>query len=338
LLPYGIVFCVMSLSAFLNRKSTKQFSLVVFILCLLFYSLRNNVGSDWDAYEYYFDKIHSEYLIDNFSFEIGYWALNYVSSGILGSYRYLVLLVGIFNGILFWKATNRYTKNIGIAMLLSSFYLFFPTLEALRQSITLFLFYYSLAYIDKSPKRYIILNFLGILFHTTGIITLLFFVFYRYRLFRLIIATTLVLWGVFETYISKIINYIPFVSNKYHWYFHVDTVEPSLFTLKTLEYLLIVLFFYVISRKKDLGNQQKLYSNLIFLGLIIQITLGQMSSIVYRMTYFTDIGVILVYCLLYDKMKAPLWKYTYIVGLILYVLLRFYRVFPFGNSNFIYSI
>ena len=338
MLPYGITFLAISLSAFLNTKKTKQFSMIIFIFFILFYSLRNNIGSDWSQYEYYFDNVFDNNIVDRYKYETGYWLLNYMTSNLLGSFRYLVFLVSVFNGILFWKATNRYSKNIGIIMLLSLFYLFYPTLEAFRQSITLFLFYYSLEYIEQNEKKYILLNIVGLLFHRTGIFGLLFFVFNKYKVSKIIIMLLLLLFSLFEPYFFKIISSIsPIFALRYNWYLHMEAIDNSLFSFKTLEYLFIIIFYFIFTKWKSINVREKLTLNLVLLGFILQITLGQISNIGYRMTYYTDIGIVFTYTFIYDKINEPAFKYLYIVALILYILVRFYRVFPFDDPLFIYS-
>lgn len=338
MLPYAIVFIVISLNAFINKKNTRIFNLILFVFFILFYAMRNEVGTDWASYEYYFNNVYNKYVLDQYSFEFGYWIMNYLARFFFSSFRYLVFLVGIFNGVLFWKATNRYTKNIGIVVLLSLFYMFYPTLEAFRQSITLFLFYYSLEYIEKNEKKYILLNLIGFLFHLSGIFTLLFFVFNKYKKIRIFILSSMVAFNLIEPYFLKIISVYPILYNKYYWYFYIEGVRRPVFTFKTLEYLILVMFYYISNKKIIINKWNKLIVNLLLLGLFIQITIGQMSNVVYRMTYYTDIGIIFAYTFIYDRIKKKVFKYLYLVFLIIYILLRLYRVFPFDDPRFIYTI
>jgi hypothetical protein len=338
MLPYGIIFFLMSLNAFLNKKSTKHISLIFFLFFILFYSLRTNIGSDWSGYEYYFNNVLDNDVVERYKFEVGYWLLNYITSTIFSSYRHLVILVGIFVAILFWKSTNRYTKNIGLAMLLSLYYMFYPTLEALRQSITLFLFYYSLHYIDKDQKKYLLINVIGLLFHRTGVLPLLFFVFNKYKVSKIVIILSLVFFSILQPYISNIISFFPNFALKYNWYFHLETGQSTYFSLKLLEYLLILLFYFILSKKNLISGFERLVMNLVLLGFVLQITLGQITDIVYRVTYYTDIGIIFAYISIFDRIKGPVFKFSYIVVLILYILVRFYRIFPFDDPRFIYSV
>jgi len=344
MVPYLIVFLVISTNVFFNDKDTKYFryfSLITFVLFIMFYALRNNVGVDWSSYEKYFYNINNKDVIDRYKFEVGYWGLNYIAYFLLGSYRYLVFLVGIFNGILFWKSTNRYTKNIGIAILLSLYYMFYPTLEAFRQSLTIFIFYYSLEYIEKDEKKYILLNIIGFLFHRTGIFTLLFYVFNKYKKMQKYIILSLLLLlllPILDPYIFRAMSIFPVLASKYHYYFHVEAVKSSLFSFKTLEYFLLLIFFLIISKRNTLKKYENIAFNLLLLGFVLQITIGQLSNIVYRITYYTDIGIVLAYIFIYDRIKKPVFKYLYIGILIIYVFLRFYRVFPFNNPRFFYNI
>lgn len=337
MIPYSVLFITISLNAFLNKRELRHLNLVVFCFLALFYSLRYEVGTDWSAYEYYFYSFQDDY-ITTYSFEMGYWWLNYIASFFLSSFRYLVFVVGIFNCVIFWKATCKYTKNIGIIMLLSLFYLFMPTLEAFRQSITLFLFYYSLQYIEKNEKKYIFINILGSMFHYTGIFAIIFMFFNKYKNVRIIILCSMLSFSILEPFVLKVLVHFPVLYSKYYWYFQYKVAGNTLLTIKAFEYFLILVIYYLYYRKKPFDTWNKIMSNLLLIGFFIQVTLGQVSNIVYRITYYTDIGLMFAYVFIYSKIKNVAFKYIFIVFLIIYVFARFYRVFQFDNMIYHYKI
>jgi len=337
MLVYGVVFIVAGLNAFLNSKRTRHFSWILCIFIILIYSLRRNVGTDWPGYEFYFNNITSNTVIEQYNFEYGYWLLNFIFNIFFGSYGVLVSAVGIFNGILFWKASKKYSSNIGIIMLLSLYYLFFPTLEAFRQSITLFLFYFSIQFLQSNRNKYFILNILGLLFHSTGVFTLFFYFFYRYKIIKVLIVLSLLFFSLLEPYINEALKFFPMLHVKYEWYFHGAPVDNSIFNLKYLEYAILLIYYFILYRKQVINQYETLCFNLVSLGFIFQITLGQISEIIYRMAYYSDVGVLFTYAFIYDRIRSRSLKFIYIIFLIIYLFLRLYRAFPTDNPSLFYS-
>ena len=338
MIPYILMFSITVIHAFLNNQKTKYISLVAFCFVILFYSFRQNVGSDWHHYEYYFNNIFSSGP-DLYNFEVGYRLLNIIFASIFNSFRSLVLVVGILNGILFWKATNHYSKNLGLALLLSVYFLFYPTLEAFRQSIPLFLFYYSLKYINTNKTKYFLVNGIGIFFHYTGMIAILFYFFHSYKKIKWGFIIFLLIYSFSEPMIYRLISIFPSVASKYYWYFVVKAVENPILSFKILEGILILLTYYFVNKKVKIQKNEyvRISISLVSLGLLLQVTLGRVSNIVYRLTYYTDIGIILFCIILYDKLKQPIYKFLYVVIIILYVTARFWRIFPFDDPRFFYN-
>lgn len=336
---YGIIFFVFCLNAFLNgNKQTKYINFIIYIFFILIYSLRRNISNDWLAYEYFFDNVFNDAAIQDYLFEIGYKYLNYIVNFVFGSFWYLVVILGIFNGVLFWKATNRYTKNVGIVMLLSLYYIFFPTLEALRQSVTLILFYFSLEYIEKDKKKYFLLNFLGFLFHATGVFSIFFYLFYVNKNIRKVLIVFLLTFGMLEPIIIEVVNNLfgdVDIGMKFLWYFQNSREGNTIISFKSIEYALIILLYFIINKIKGINELENLAFNLVLIGFILLISVGQITDIIYRITYYTDIGVILGYTLLYDRIKGIVLKNLYVLFLIAYIFARFMQAFPFENPNYI---
>jgi len=339
LIPYIAVFVILSINTFFNKKSAKHISAMFFLFLVLFYSFRRNIGSDWPAYEYYFNNVFSPHVVQRYKLETGYWLLNRITNPLLGSFGSLVSVVGITNCFLFWKATNKYSRNTGIVVLLSLFYIFYPTLEAFRQSIPLFIFYYSIQFVKEDSKKFLLLNTFGLLFHRSGIIAFIAFFFIRFRKIRWIILLVLVSFGLVEPYIANIIfRSFPVIAMKYHIYINSSIVPNSIFSLKTLEYMLFFVFYVSLARRGLRTDNETVFMYLILLGLVLQLTLGQSSNIVYRMTYYTDIGIIFGFDSVYRRIQRYEARCLFLLITIAYVALRFYRIFPFDDPRFIYSI
>lgn len=337
MLVYGVVFGLFCINAFMENKSSKykHMNLMIYVCFILVYAFRKNIGHDWVTYKYYFDNLASSGLIEKFNFEIGYKLLNSVVHIFFNSFWSLVFIVGIFNGILFWKATSKYTKSVGIVMLLSLYYIFYPSLEAFRQSICFILFYYSLEYIETNEKKYLLINLIGVLFHRSSFVAILFYIFNKNKKARIIIIICLVFFRQFEKILVPLIKLFPNIYAKYNWYFNIQ-IHSSIFTLKLIEYSLILLFYLFLIKNEWINDREKVLANLVFLGFLFQVSLSQISNVVYRLTYYTDMGIMLSYVFIYDRIKSSLYKYLYVLFLTIYIFLRFYRLFPFHDPGFIY--
>lgn len=335
MLVYEIILFLFSINSFLNYKNTKYINFIIYLFFIVIYSLRKEVGTDWVGYKDYFEN-YSSGAVEEYLFEIGYQTLNCTISYLSDSYWTLVFIVSIFVGILFWKATNKYTKNIGIIMLLSLYYIFYPSLEAFRQSITLILFYYSLIYIQKDKKKYLVINLIGSLFHRTGYFTLLFFIFNSNKSVRISILLLLIFYSQFEPILLNFLDDFYGFGIKYTFYFDVMRADNNIFSIKLLEYILMVFYYLILNKTKGLEDREKVIFHLILLGCCFQIAFSQISDIVYRILYYTDIGFMLTFVFIYDKINDFLYKNLYIMLLIAYICLRFYKIFPFNNYDFHY--
>lgn len=333
---YKIIFLVFGINSFFNEKKMKIFNFMFFILFILIYSFRNEIGTDWYNYESYFRNISTGQT--RHEFEFFYKILNIYGYKFLPSFRWLVFLIGIFNGFLFWNSTNKYSKNIGLVMFLSLYYMFYSTLEALRQSITFFIFYYSLRYIENDWKKYCTLNIIGTLFHFSGIFTLFLLFFNKYKVLKYITIIGLFFFSFFQNLISIILQNFPLLYSKYYWYMNVAKFKEGIVSFKLIEYIIFVCVYIFSFKKGKKDSWNKLNFNLLILGLVIQLTIGRYTNIIYRMTYYTDVGLIFGYSFVYNKIKSGRVKVIYIIVIIIYLFLKFYRNFPFMDPNFIYKI
>lgn len=332
------VFLIFGINSFFNSEKNKVWNLLFFLSFIFIYSMRNNVGSDWKAYLFYFDNILiNPSAVKDYNFEFLYKYLNIYGSMIFPSFRWLVFFISIFNGLLFWQSTKKYTKTIGLVMILSLYFIFFSTIEALRQSITLFLFYFSLQYINKRPLKYLLINTVGICFHSAGIFTVLFLIFNRYKFLQRIMIIFMCFFTNLERIFSKIIENFPMMYSKYSWYMNFSKMEQSIISFKLIEYIILVCIYLFFLKKEGLDDWNKTNLNLLIFGLLMQVSVGRYTNIMYRMIYFTDIGFIFAIVYIYNRIRSFALSNIYIMIVILYILFRFYRSFPYNDPKFFYK-
>lgn len=320
-----VPLALFSLTAICNKEDSK-ITWILYPIFAFFYCIRGRVATDWEAYKYYFDNVNDAVISSQAGFEPGYYLLSKIFHNIGLSYWVMLFCISVFITTLFFLATERLTQNAGIAVLLGLFFFFYPSLEALRQIIAISIFYYSLQYIDRDWKKYFILNVIGILFHRTGILTLLYYFFHRYRKVKLPCLIGAAAFPLLNQLIIKIFSFFPGLLAKYLWYFgNLGGAQgfSYLLSLKTIEYVILTFIFIILRDKNENENNVK---DLLEMGLGLQVFLSRVMSHVYRLVYFSDLGVILAYCYLYNRLKKNYQRVAFVLFLMLYVAVRFYRI------------
>lgn len=337
---------VFSITAITNEKN-KKIAICAYIAFGIIYCFRGSVAStDWSTYEYYFNNVNDAEITKVASFEPGYYWISKIIHDIGLPYWFLRFIISVFTVVLFYFAIKQYTDNYGIAFLLGTYYFFYPSYEISRQIITLSIFIYSLKYLENDWKKYWLLNLIGILFHRTSVIALLFFFFYKNKWCRCIISGSIVFFTTLQPLVEKVLTLFPGLLMKYQWYFKYKAEYcPGLLSFKGLEYLICTLYIlllymgikysnktenYKISKLFDFKSNISAYENisnkLVFFGLLVQTFIGRITSYTYRIMYFCDIGLMLEYCYFYGRIKEKKLKRVYTFIMILYVSLRLFRI------------
>lgn len=335
--PYIIVYSIVILNLIFNKENNKYINFTVFVLFILFFALRNNVGNDWQFYEMYFNNIQKHGVI-LYNFEPGYYLLNIIGAYFIPNFRAFVIVISLIMGVFFWISSSKYSNNFGLLLLLSSFYIFYPSLEIMRQGLSLILFYYSLAYIEKQPKYFLIINLIGISIHYSAVITLIFYVFYKYKNVRIYLTIFLFSFFLFEPLIQNIIKFFPIIWSKYQFYFVYNKNTHSIITFKLLELVILSIIGIYLKAVKNNSFMLKIGLNLTLMDLLLFITLSPYTNIVYRIMYYTNIGIIFIYLYIYKLTPSKKYQVIYKILIIMYITLRFVRLFPFLNSNYNYYL
>ena len=194
MVPYIVILLVLFLLSTFSFSLKDKFKLISFAcicILILFSGLRQNVGMDYESYKYLYEGggeikesgfafIVNTFKFIGFPFEVFVFVMSTVTLG----FAYVYIL--------------RYSPYTYLSLLI--FYSFgtyyFTTFNAMRQVVVVYVFFYSLKYIEeKSFFKYIISILLcAYFFHTTAILLLpLYFILqYNYSKFlKLIILVTL---------------------------------------------------------------------------------------------------------------------------------------------------
>ena len=327
----GVLFYYLtgfSVTAFFNKKHN-YIPLLPFLVFAVFYCTRTKIGTDWVAYLAYFNNVHNTRYVVGRGFEPGFYFLNLVFSNMGLSYWNLVSFIGIITCIIYIKTANQLTKNHGLFFMISLFYFFYPSFESIRSSIAIILFFYSLSFIDNNLKKYCLLNILGFLFHSTALFALVFLIIYKFPIVKKYIYITIAVGTILvkSPFVVKIFRLLPkYIFKRFLFYFYYITLNKhveDIISIKLFEYILILLICLIVMKYNARG---KMIIGLLEIGIVSLVFVGLISNIAYRVTYYTDIGLILAYCDFYDLFKNELSRLLYIVAMIIYVFIRFYRV------------
>lgn len=167
MIPYIIFHTIFHLTFLLfsiNKNGRKYLLILIPLLIFIFSAIRFDVGNDFDTYR-------NHYLYSKFnSLEIGQNLLFWISDKMGGFQAYIFLTSGLI--ILgYSKFINYFSKNIYISYIIfiTIGYFLLGSFNLIRQYIAISFFLMSLIALHKNNKsRFILLNFIGGLFHMSG--------------------------------------------------------------------------------------------------------------------------------------------------------------------------
>lgn len=159
----------------------KIFRKIGIIFIIIMTSLRYGFGADYFTYLGAFNRIKSGVFTD--AFEPGYIFLNQVIAYLGLHFNFVLLIIAIFNYVLLYLTIEENLpkyKWLAMFLYLTYFDLFFYSLSAIRQSIVMSIFLYSMKYIKgKQPIKYVLWLLFGSLFHWSALILVPFYYFYN---------------------------------------------------------------------------------------------------------------------------------------------------------------
>lgn len=265
MLIYFFVFILLALTAFMTGKY-RSIALLGFFCFSVIYVFEAHVGSDYAAYMSYYESMNSIKDLSVGGFEIGYnfVALVFHKIGIPFQLYHICIFAVI--DLFFFKAALKMNLELGIAALLALFFVFYPSLEAMRQELAVSMFFYSMTFIKgdgKTPDKikYFIINAIGFFFHRTAILAFLFYFFRKSRLSKVVIGLVFVFFSIVQPYVLSFLSRFPLFYNRFYYYFWVrsaSNVKVSLVSNKLLEYSLIfiILLFVILMNKANIRLSQ----------------------------------------------------------------------------------
>lgn len=167
---YTLIGFLISIIAFIEasikrRKFSDYSGICIFCILISLASLRNKVGTDWDAY-FSFYKNGTEEV------EIGYAFLNNLFSGLKIPYNFFLLFINGISLTLMYSFLRRHSifMVLGSLMFFSDLYLYF-NLSGIRQALAMSFTCFSMTYaLKKDFARFFLLILVASCFHLSAII------------------------------------------------------------------------------------------------------------------------------------------------------------------------
>lgn len=336
-----------------NRRY-KNIAWLAYLLFSLFFCTRGEIATDWQAYKMYYDNIFNDVIISQSGFEIGFIILCKIFNWFGCSYWVFNLFVSLAIVILVYKAINVYTDDVGLALLLAMLYFFYPSLEALRQMLVVAIFFYSLQFLEENPKKYFFINIIAVLFHKTALLALVFLLLYKVKRTRKPFVIAMIVFPLLQPLLEKILVYIPTLYQKYMWYviYMGGSKDYSyIFSFKTIEYIAVILILFYLQKRQsqctrndeitdviqarfyklnDRVTMENLVLLLLGMGLLIHLSLGRFMDSTYRLLYYSDVGLIMGICFIYDRLRYAYQRFSLILVVDLYIILKFISII---NAN-----
>ena len=322
------------------------------ILLILFVGLRYKVANDWNNYLSLTKQIESipEMLSGNYfafanetSIEIGFKLIisiinTFFSAETSNSLQVLTFLITLFCYSVLFKVVKNQEEIKYKFLFISTFvgFTMFREFDILRQSISFYIFLYSVQFIGKDFKKYLGYNILGMFFHTSAVIFLPLYFLFKCN-FKKSVIYILLFFHCFTmfvrfSFISEILEffsgYFPelvFVQKIYTYTTELEGGNSlSLVGVLYAIYLILILMNYQKSYL-NIDLKGKIYLNSFFIFIIINIIFSDSKEIADRFSYFFYFGLTFVFVYVIDLLPKKL-IFPYLTLVLVFPYIRFTRL------------
>ncbi|VDH17423.1 Uncharacterised protein [Algoriella xinjiangensis] len=318
---------------FLRVKGPKKFfyyfTLIIFILVA---GLRWKVGGDSLIYQLRFETLI--YPLNQFSkinflelgWEPGYLLLNSIAKTIIPEFWFFQLIQAIFVNVILFDFFKKHTPYLFTSLALYAFfYYFYFNMEILREIIPICVFVkWMYPALEKGNyKKYYIINFIMLFFHTSSFILFLFPLFSTFKLnrkgFIFLGSLTLLFIIIFSVY-PNVLSFLAFtdrIANKIDIYTKYDL------SLNGMIYLFIVfgLFPYSLFSLNKKYYKKVVFEELIYPYFFIVAIYISYSGFARFMNYFGPFMIVYLVNTIYlvnhiNKFRKIKFLYSFILILI----------------------
>ena len=346
---YKIAIVMKKKNKYIGFKFFKLLSIIVFAFFVCF---RYNVGTDFFNYMDFYDYCAKIPLKEIFQYRmepgaIVLYKISYlISSNPITIIYTMSFVITIATYILLDKIETYYGEKLDSALSLVCFlFLFLPfCLNGMRQGIAILFGLISiLEFIHDKKKLSFIYLILAILFHSSAIILLVYFIFYLLNKKNNVNGRIILF-----SFILGIILYLsPTLILKFSFFekFNIYLTSTSSMINKSYVVLLLLnlpLFILILLFKNKISNDDSVLSSLWISSQILYFFCS-FSTFLNRISlYFEVICLILIPMLLYEKnnkknyfiKKLLCFAYLFIYFYIHFYIFKSHSIFPYQNSLF----
>ena len=354
---YLLMFVYISFLAFFSLKyedKSKELAFLVFPTFFFFLiiagSRTSSVGGDLGTYIHIFESNHLQLpdLSHFFSsrFEIGYLVSNIFLRNFSDHYPFLLFAYAFITLVAWFFVLYKHSKNVYMSLLIyfSSLGLFFYSLSNIRQGLAIALSFLGFHYLVKNKKILAwVFILLTPLFHTSGIVCLLFFplkkIVLNKRAYQFVFLVFLILFPFIKQIATTFISFFPQYTSylESSWFLESNKWAP---VFLTIWYGLVLVFGEVVIRKQKLSTEEEFIRSLFFISFLFTASTLQTSLFGRFAHYFTPF-ICLYIPMILSKIgeKKVQWILFYLVILvyasiflvIVYFKTDWYHVVPYRS-------
>lgn len=350
MLPYIFLIALVSLcSTFdyvkLSKNNRNSLLILLISLLILFSGTRFETGNDWTAYVDAFNRIPPfEDLCSNpelfvvSRMEPGYFILNSIVKSFGGSIDVVFLISSIVTVSLLFVALNRCSFFCFLAILL---YMRYGYLQAnmmfVRQGIAISIFFISLKYVEERKFfKYVTINIIAILFHTSlyVVLPLYFFLNRRYSnraIIGFIIVSVLL---SFVNIVGALSSYLPtFMSDSVLGYSEHDVWGgmTGKINIALIEKFVLLVLCLKYRNKLSENKNFNLFFNIFVLSIICYYSFFQMYVFQQRLVFIFQLSTIGIWILLIKSSTKETQKLMMLMLNVLVVYFFLHYVFASAN-------
>lgn len=264
----------------IEKKNYYITFLIAFLPLFLVSGLRYMVGTDYlNTYVRTYENIAQGY--QNVRIDFGFYYFIKIINFIFNNNQWLFIITSFIINFFIVKSIFEQSKNKSLSLFIYVCgTLFFFSMNGVRQSVALSLFYYSLKFIEKKDfKSYLICNIVGAMFHSSAIVFFpLYFLLnrkYKTKTKMIVISISLIFATSLSTLLSNLL-----INTRYSMYITNGAYKPvSVLSISVLINILLFVLYEFNYKNKNNDLKYNIYSNIHFLGIIVSIFLTKIPLV-----------------------------------------------------------
>lgn len=251
------------------KRGKKEFAFIAFFILFILSAIRYRIGADYTMYEATYNAIRAG--VAGLRIDISTIVIDKILVFFeLPAQWYFAIMSLLGNFIILKTIENEY-KRISLSFFIYICgTLYFSSYNTTRQCLAIVIFYYSLRYIEEENlKKYIALNIIGTMFHTSAILFIPFYFIAKIDFKKKYFAMMAIVYfgtGTIVSVASKIL-----VGTKYGMYLTNPGFWDAWGTWKISNYLNLLFFlaYYFCIQKRS--KKDVTYMNVHFCGVLVSL-------------------------------------------------------------------